>query len=158
MTTLADEWEVAKLAHRYALALDRSDLDEWGRLFTDDCVWQTVGRPAFNGLSEVMSVPTRLHGAFATTFHAVLTQHNVLDGDEGRGQTYCEAYHNFINHFVTQGRDPVALTIKVLLRYDDRFRKVDGVWKFSGRTLVMINRQIDQVVEYDHEALAAAIA
>jgi hypothetical protein len=144
-----DEWEIQKLVHRYAVALDKSDFEDWARLFTEDVHWQTVGRPAFSGLPEVMDVPKRLHAAYPTTFHSVLTQTCQIAGDLAQGITYCIAYHMFEQNFVVKGRDPVDLSYKYLIRYDDTFRKTGGVWKFSARRLTMVSRQIDQIIRFD---------
>ena len=69
-----DEGEIKNLSHRYAVALDRNDFEEWKELFTEDVVWQTPGGPVLSGLAEVMEVPKRLHSAFRNTFHAIHTK------------------------------------------------------------------------------------
>jgi len=152
--TLSDEWAVHKLAHRYAIALDRSDFDAWASLFTEDVVWQTVGRPAFHGLAEVMEVPKRLHAVYKNTFHSVLTQHADVKSTSAEGETYCVAHHMFDYNFVSQGRDPVGLSYNYLIRYHDRFRKTDGIWKYSERILVMVSRQVDQIIQFETETPA----
>jgi ketosteroid isomerase-like protein len=143
-----DEAEIKNLSHRYAIALDRSDFEEWKELFTEDVVWQTEGRPSFTGLTEVMEVPKRLHSAFKNTFHAVLTQVVNFDGDSVRGVTYCAAHHLFDYDFVSAGRDPVGMSYQFLMRYEDAYRKDGGRWKFSARKLIMVTRQIDQIVQF----------
>jgi hypothetical protein len=149
ISRLVDEWEVGRLAHRYAVAIDRSDLDEWKLLFTDDVRWQTIGRPPFHGVDAVMGIPKRIHSAFKNTFHTVVAQHNKVEAETAEGVTHCLAYHMFEYNFFDKGRDPVSLSYNYLLRYEDRFRKADGVWKFSARTLHMVSRQVNQVIEFD---------
>lgn len=146
-----DEAEIKNLSHRYAVALDRSDFEEWGELFADDVVWQTAGRRAYSGLAEVMEVPKLLHSAFKNTFHAVLTQVVSFRGDEANGINYCAAHHMFDYDFVSLGRDPVGLSYSFLMRYEDAYRKVGARWKFSARKLIMVSRQVGQIVQFSSD-------
>ncbi|SFI94949.1 SnoaL-like domain-containing protein [Bradyrhizobium sp. Gha] len=145
---MRDEAEIKNLSHRYALALDRSDFDEWRQLFTQDSVWQTAGRPAFTGLDEIMDVPRRLHSTFRNTFHAVLTQVIQFGASETTGVVYCAAHHLFDYDFVSPGRDPVGMSYQFLMRYEDVYSKDDRRWKFAARKLIMVTRQIEQIVQF----------
>jgi hypothetical protein len=143
-----DEGEIKNLSHRYAVALDGSDFEEWNELFTEDVVWRTAGRPVLSGLAEVMEVPKRLHSVFRNTFHAIHTQVVTFQRDGVTGVTYCSANHMFDYDFVSHGRDPVGLCYKFLMRYDDAYRKANGRWKFSARKLIMVSRHVDQIVQF----------
>ena len=55
------EGEIKNLSHRYALALDGSDFEEWKELFTEDVVWQTAGRPRYRNVCTPYSeIPSTL--------------------------------------------------------------------------------------------------
>jgi uncharacterized protein (TIGR02246 family) len=130
-----DRAELADLVARYALHVDRRDLDAMAGLFTEDAVFvlpdppkelrpvlEHTGREAIRrALSSVEAVPV--------TFHAVVGQ--VFDAgpepDTATGAVACVAHH------LTE-RDTV-MDLVWHLRYTDAYRREDGAWRIARRAL-----------------------
>ena len=125
---LADRLAIRELAERYARAVDRRDWELARALFSDDAVlvgprFELVGRDAIlRGLRSVER--------YRATFHAVTNQLVEIAGDEASGETYCLASHLF-------ERDGAARKLDWGIRYQDRYRRVDGAWRIARRELVV---------------------
>lgn len=141
---LRDEWEIHKLSHLYAQAVDRGDGKAWAALFTRDGVLQ-VGDGAVLGLDVIAGIPERQLQRYAKTFHGVLTQVINLNGEVADGEVYCIARHISTDYHNTPGSMPFSLSHDVVIRYHDQYRKEDGVWRFSRRALTVDFRQVSQV-------------
>lgn len=144
-TLHAEEHEVLRLAHKYAYAVDSGDSSILEQIFTLDAHWFFKGRPDVKCYDEIVQIPARLKENFVATHHAIQTQHVELTGSEGRGVTYCIAYHMFSRDFVDPGRDPIQVAHNYVLRYHDRYRREDGIWRFCERQLDIIFRRVDHV-------------
>jgi len=143
---LNDEREVLRLAHRYAQALDRGDTAAWAELFTKDYVF---GRARGGGLhyDEVVRLPELQLQRYASTWHGVQTQNVTLHGDgTAEGETYCIARHIYSDDHIRPGADPFSLSHDMLLRYQDRYRKDDGVWRFCERRVISEMRVVHHVI------------
>jgi hypothetical protein len=108
--------------------VDRRDWAQAETLFTDDAVlvgprFELVGRAAIvRGLASVER--------YRATFHAVLNQLFEISGGEASGETYCLANHLF-------ERDGTQRKLDWGIRYQDRCRRTDGVWRFVRRELIV---------------------
>lgn len=106
----------------FARALDFTDQDHFLELFTEDAV--LVYRDRCEGQLEI----ARFVGSRArdiTTRHLVSNVWiDVLDASQARGLSYCTLYAG------TTGGAPTAVAIG---HAQDRYRLVDGVWKFARR-------------------------
>jgi len=125
---LADRLAIRELACRYARAVDRRDWALARSLFSDDAV--LVG-PRF----ELVGLEAILRGLrsverYRATFHAVVNQLVEIQGDEASGETYCLA-----NHLLE--RDGQARKLDWGIRYQDRYRRVDGAWRIARRELIV---------------------
>ena len=123
VTRLADRLAIGDLAHAYAQAVDRKDLDAVARLFTPDCVYE--GRLGIGTIADALEA---LRGAFARyvrTMHCMGTQVVTVDGDRGEVETACVAYHVRPNgnHFT------------VGVRYRDEVVRTPGGWRIRRRTV-----------------------
>jgi ketosteroid isomerase-like protein len=117
--------EIRQLIARYCHHVDSVQSKEIVGLFSSDAVLdiagtKTVGTEAieafFEGLRAVYDVKPMLH-------HVT----NVLvdvDGDEATSQSYI---------LVVVPGDPIAIAMTG--RYDDRFRRIDGQWRFVERRM-----------------------
>ena len=85
--------------------------------------FELVGREAIvRGLRSVER--------YRATFHAVLNQLFEIRNDETSGKTYCLANHLF-------ERDGEQRKLDWGIRYQDRCRRSDGVWRFARRELIV---------------------
>lgn len=129
-TLMEDEWAMRKLAVLYARAADRNDPEGFAALFTEDGVIEGTGY-LITGRAEIAKNPGMLRRMFHSTFHTVLNQTVEIDGDAAEGETYCVASH--VNH----PADGKYSKLDWAIRYQDRFRRVDGRWLFSYRKLIV---------------------
>jgi ketosteroid isomerase-like protein len=120
---LADRLAIGDLAHAYADAVDRRDLDAVTRLFTPDCAYE--GRLGIGTIADALTVLRDAFTRYVRTMHCMSTQLVTVDGDCGRAETACVAYHVRPNgrHF----------TVGVRYR-DDVVRTPEG-WKIAHRVV-----------------------
>ncbi len=124
-----DKRDLRELALRYARACDTHDADEFAAIFTED---GEIVSPGFtiSGRDRIVAVvPGSLKSMYLRTLHIVHNDMAWVDGDTARGETYCTAHH-LTKSSETQASDHIMSIV-----YDNRFRKVDGRWYFSQRTL-----------------------
>lgn len=126
----ADRAQIRGLVAQYATAADRRDGDAFAAVFTDSGVLVTP-RGELRGHDRLRTVAERL-ARYDRTVHTV-TDHRLasLDGDEAVGATFCTAEHLTIG-------DVCVETYVMTIRYDDRFRRVDGGWRIAERRLVLL--------------------
>jgi SnoaL-like domain len=144
MSNLHDEWEIRNLSHRYAQALDRGDTETWRSLFTADVMLQT-GDKAPSSYSELVGSPELQLRRYQKTWHGVLTQVIHVDGDQAEGEVYCLARHIWTDSHNTPGDMPFSLSHDMTIRYQDRYRKDNGEWKFAVRKITIDLRTVSQV-------------
>ncbi len=142
------------LVDRYALAVDRLDLDGGAGLFTTQGVLQVPATPG--GLASDAerrgrgAIAAALRGLdrYCSTLHAVVGQ--VIEPPEKpnlagrcRGVTSCEAHH--ISAEGSRLRDRV-----MGIRYHDDYAIEDGEWRFAARRLVVLwtaERSVNAVLD-----------
>jgi ketosteroid isomerase-like protein len=135
--TAADRAELSDLVARYALLVDRRDLDGVAELFTEDGVLVLPGLP---GTLEPTVVVEGRAGIRATltavervpqTFHAVVGEvhENTADPDVRRGAVACTAHH-YEPH-----RDGGVVDRVWHLRYSDTYRRGGEGWRIARREL-----------------------
>lgn len=127
---LLDEWALRRLAERYAQAADRNDPELMVSLFTADAV---IEGPGFRlaGHEQIRAIPGMLAERFRGTLHCVFNQTVTLAGDAAHGETYAMAHHRIESE---PGR---AATLDWAIRYQDRFVRTGGQWRFAQRTLLI---------------------
>ena len=125
-----DRLELRDLAERYAFAADRRDGKALAATFTEDGVLEAP-RGRFTGHDELADVAPMMERLYRKTFHAVLGQQAEIDGDDASGETYSIARHYFT------GDDGEPRCFEMTIRYQDRFRRTPGGWRFAARRLVV---------------------
>lgn len=144
LNALLDEFEICKLSHRYARALDKGDLEEWGALFAKDVIVESPSA-APRGYAEIMKIPVDQLKRYKKTLHSVTTQNITVNGDRATGEVYCVAYHIYQDAH-QNGRLPFDLSHNFIIRYEDEYQRVDGRWLFVRRYIITEARYIDQII------------
>ena len=120
---LLDREELRALSATYMRGLDRSDESLVRSVFTDDA---TTHYGSFTGgPDEMAAMAMKALSAYSDTQHFLGQINLEIDGNEGSGEVYFQAYHKH----ATEGFDRF-----ICGRYIDRYRRVDGSWRMSHRT------------------------
>lgn len=128
---MADEWEIRRLALLYAHAIDRNRPEIFDAIFTQDCVIDVAGK-LHEGFEIVRAIPAGVAGRYLTTLHSVHNQLITVTGtDTAEGETYCHAEH------LERDRGGGSTVYLMAIRYQDRYARDRGSWRFRRRTLVV---------------------
>ena len=104
---------------RVARLLDERELRRTAELYA-----QGADRANIVAALDVMA---RLYVA---TQHRVHNQLVTIDGDAAHGETYSTADH-------VSETDGTRTILTWAIRYQDRWRRVDGAWRFTHRSLLI---------------------
>lgn len=129
MTVEQDKLELHDLVLRYARACDNCDGEEFARLFAADGEMVMAGQTITGRDAIVEIAPMTLKKMYFRTMHLVHNDLAWVEGETARGETYCVAHH------LTKNEDDTATDLVMCIIYDNEFRKIDGRWQFSRRTL-----------------------
>ena len=154
LSDLLDELAIKNLSHRYAIALDRDDRNEWASLFSDDIAFESGS--SSRGLEDVLRIPREQLARYKKTLHSVTTQKISLDGDRASGEVYCVAHHLY-EDFHQNKRLPFDLSHNFLIRYEDEYARIDGRWVFTRRRVMTEARFVNQVIGAHLDPSGAAL-
>jgi len=126
---LLDERELRRTAEIYAQGADRRDKQLWASIFTEDGVIEAPGI-RLEGRANIVAALDAMARLYVATQHRVHNQVVSIDGDTAEGETYSTA-----DHLSDEGGTRTILTWAI--RYQDRWRRVDGAWRFSHRSLLI---------------------
>lgn len=143
LSDLLDELAIKNLSHRYAIALDRDDREEWASLFSDDIAFESGS--TVRGREDVLRIPREQLARYQKTLHSVTTQKISLAGDTATGEVYCVAHHMY-EDFHQNKRLPFDLSHNFLIRYEDDYARIDGRWVFTRRRVITEARYVDQII------------
>jgi ketosteroid isomerase-like protein len=132
----ADRLALRELVDAYAHYADRRDAKGQMALFTEDACFvvymdakSNIPSQEFQGRDALAAVFDNLNQYEATThFNGQSTI--VLDGTEATGVSYCLAHHVSVH-----GSERTLMIASI--RYLDRLTKIDGVWYFLERRLLV---------------------
>lgn len=131
----ADRLAIRELVEAYAHCADRRDAAGQMALFTADTHFVVYMDAKDPTPTQDLHSREALAAVFADLNQYSATQHFIgqstitaLTGDRAAGETYCMAHHLT----VADGRRRLMVAA---LRYEDRFAKADGAWRFSERRL-----------------------
>jgi hypothetical protein len=120
----ADRDEIRQLAYRYAWGLDTRDIDAVAQLYAPE-----ADSGSGTGLDAWKARFHRSMGAVGVTVLFVGNHLIDFDGDdEAHGLVYCRGYIE-----TRDGPHPGRFVEQAIL-YRDRYRRVDGAWKFVSRS------------------------
>lgn len=124
LARLIAEADIRQLVARYAVATDQRDLDALVALFVPDVL---VGRdPSGEPVRGIEALRENLAGQLGaigvTILHVGTHQIDLQGDDDATGHVYCRAEIQDGDRWIHQ-----------TIRYDDRYRRVDGQWLFVGR-------------------------
>lgn len=129
-SAMADEWALYKLAMLYSRAMDQNVPEIIDSIFTEDAVIET---PSFTlrGRAEIRAMPPMIRQKYLSTTHAVHNQTVTITGDRAEGETGCVAY------MMSQGPRGGEMMIQEGVRYQDKWVRQGGSWRFTSRRIVV---------------------
>ena len=124
---MLDEFEIKKVAHRFARGLDRADKDMIQSCFHPD---GTDDHGIFQGsASDFCDWVMNALENYRATQHIISTQNAEISGNKAVCESYFFAHHLMDN-------DAGSLEIIASGRYVDAMEKRDGVWKIKHRQAI----------------------
>ena len=131
---IEDEQALRELAAGYASGVDRREPERFLAVFAPDGVLRVHDpglydepRSVLTGREELARVIERI-SVYDATFHFVGQASYAADGGGATGEVYCTAHH------LTRTRHG-ANDFTMLIRYRDRYTKVDGRWLIAERAV-----------------------
>lgn len=126
---MSDLAALRRAAERYALGADRRDKALWREVLADDV---EISGPGFSiaGLEANLGSIDHLSHTFTMTRHVVHDMDVTLEGDTAQGETRSTAEHRIA------APDGDKLLVWAI-RYQDQWRRDQGTWKFTRRTLIV---------------------
>ncbi len=124
---LLDKQALHELVNTYCRASDRRDYDLLRSLYTDDAIDDHGVYFCGPAGAYIDWLPSMLD-VWDSTLHCVFNTLFRVDGDRAEGEIYKVAYH--------RAKPPDAFEYLSGGRFLDRYRRVDGRWRFAHRKLV----------------------
>lgn len=138
-TEMLDLAQLRRTAELYAQGADRRDKALWRAVLAEDCVIEGPGFSVAGRDANLGSIDA-LGQMFRATVHRVHNQVATVTGDEATGETYCTA-----DHLLKDADSVLVWTI----RYQDRWRREEGAWRFTHRKLIVEWEEVRAVTVKD---------
>lgn len=126
MSATEDRLAIRELVAAYADAVNRRDAGRWGSLWAEDATWDLMGRTVAGRTAIVALWEGAMAGYAFVGFFCDLG-HLDLDGDRATGRVW--------THETLETTD--GTLTRPLGRYDDRYVRVDGQWRFAERRFTL---------------------
>jgi ketosteroid isomerase-like protein len=128
LRVLEDIEAIKQLKYRYADACDRGyDADVLADLFTVDAIWESDRFGRYEGREAIREFFRGVSADITFAMHYMTNPIINVDGDEANGEWYLVQTSTF-----AEGNRPILGAAK----YADRYRRVDGTWKFRHVQLI----------------------
>lgn len=126
-----DHRAIENLLYRYAERIDAGDFEGVAELFRHATIIAAGGQHRIEGYEAVLAMYrgfTRLYDdGTPRTQHIVSNARIEVDGDNA------QAHSRFT---VLQATDALTLQPIIAGRYEDRFSRIDGAWRFAERAMI----------------------
>lgn len=135
------ERRIENLLYTYAERIDGGDLDGVAALFEHGrIVGASAEAPPAEGVAGVRAMydPQLYEDGTPRTKH--VTTNAIIELDDAAGTASCRSYFT-----VFQATPELPLQVIITGRYHDTFQRLDGVWWFDTRTML-----VDQVGDVSH--------
>jgi 3-phenylpropionate/cinnamic acid dioxygenase small subunit len=120
-----DRTAIQNLAGRYSHALDLGDAEAWVEVFTDDGVMEMAEQGYQITGDALRALPSGRDPSQPASRHIPSTFVIEGDGDEATMRSYVT---------VVRVGDPASIVFQG--RYEDRLRRVAGVWRIAHRKII----------------------
>ena len=123
---------VLNLVYRYPELIDSGDFEGIGQLFAHAAIDAGDGAPCVGAaaIQEMYERNTRRYSDTGTPHTRHVITNPIVEIDEAAGHAVCRSYV-----VVFQQVDDFPLQPVWTNRYEDRFRFVDGAWRFESKTM-----------------------
>jgi 3-phenylpropionate/cinnamic acid dioxygenase small subunit len=132
---MEDSRQIENLIYRYAELIDNGDLRGVAALFRDAeivSIAHNVTRKGFEEVLQMYERSCRLYESTGTPLTKHLTTNVIIELDKNGTEAYARSYYTVI-----QATDSLPLQPIICGRYKDRFRKVDKLWNFTSREMIV---------------------
>jgi hypothetical protein len=125
--TIADQLAIHELVSRYADAVTRRDEQAWADTWAEDGEWHVLGNPA-KGREAVVALWNKLMGGLPFVIQLPSAGTISIDGPNGTGRWYITEH----------GKTADGSGLFTVGVYHDRYRRIDGEWRFARRRFDML--------------------
>ena len=130
---MTDLGEITALIHAYAARLDAGDLDGVAALF-EHATWRSdATRAVLRGTDQVRAVYDRVHLYEGSPRTKHLITNLCIDMEPGADSAGADCYFTVLQGIVPG--EPIQTILSG--RYEDRFERVSGTWRFSDRLIIV---------------------
>lgn len=131
LSLVQDQLALKRLVDDFSVLADRKDVAGQMELFTDDATVTSyrsgqAGRPLV-GKDSIGTAFANFLDLFDVVYHHNGQQTVEIDGDEATGVAYCLVV------LIRQDAEGQSVKRTMGVRYDDRYRRVDGKWLIAER-------------------------
>jgi hypothetical protein len=123
--------EIANLLYTYARLIDSGDFAGIGELFAHARLTAESGAMDVKGADAIAAhyaKTTRIYPDTETPKTKHVMTNPIIEVDEAAGTATCNAYYT-----VLQATDVLALQPIIAGRYEDKFERVDGRWRYTEK-------------------------
>lgn len=127
-----DHAALRETAELYGLGADRRDKELWRKVLAPEIV---ISGPGFEiaGLEGNLGSIDHLAAQFKATRHLVHDMSVVIDAETANGETRSTAEHRMAD----PAGGPGDVLLVWAIRYQDQWRRADGIWQFIRRHLIV---------------------
>jgi hypothetical protein len=132
---LEAEREIARMVHQVGYAIEDGDFERVGEIMGDSTLGaDMIGREAFKGAAEITAQYRRTNITYPDRGRATKEVYTnlVIDVDLDAGEAT-----SVVSYTVPQQPPGAVFELIVAGRYEDAWNRVDGVWKWKDRYVVV---------------------